>query len=524
MIAKRMNRASQTFRNASTLVWVLIAVAVVALAVGAVALRGGGDANTRQGPTLHTVGTKRIDVIVQKDGELQAVENIELISRVEGRTTITEIVREGSLVNKGDVVVQLDSSPIRQQIEDARLELQRSDAAVANARELLAIQVSNNAAELEGAEVSLMLAEIELKKFLEGTFPQQEKTAQTRLDMARINVDQRAEDFTVSRKLFTRGFVTAAEIKKQELAVTEARNNLAEAETAIKVLRDYTFPAEQAAKQNAVSQARSRLERVRRQNESMLTQKQNDLDTAVQQLETRQRKLVYLQEQLQACTLVAPEAGMVVYVNNRDQQTVIQQGTEVRERQAIVRLPNTSSMKAVLRVSEGQVTRLAAGQKATITVLGYPKPLNGTVSKVSIVPDSGNRWWNDAKEFPVDVDLDETPSNLKPNTGANVSVFVRSIENTLAVPLTAIYSGGGRSFVFVADGEQRSPREVKIGEASTTDMQILSGLQVGEQVLLLQPGQGKQLLDQAGIQLESERGTRGPRRQETTRPASQPGG
>ena len=76
-----------------------------------------------------------LDVMVVKDGELQAVENIELISKVEGRTTITDIVKEGASVKAGDVLVQLDSATIRQQIEDDSLGEQQDTASLTNARD-----------------------------------------------------------------------------------------------------------------------------------------------------------------------------------------------------------------------------------------------------------------------------------------------------------------------------------------------------------------------------------------------------
>ena len=55
-----------------------------------------------------------------------------------------------------------------------------------------------------------------------------------------------------TKALFARGFVTAAEVKKSELAVTQARNALSEAETALSVLTDYTYQSEMATRQNAL--------------------------------------------------------------------------------------------------------------------------------------------------------------------------------------------------------------------------------------------------------------------------------
>jgi HlyD family secretion protein len=459
---------------------------------------------------------QQMDITVAIRGELQAVENIELVSRVEGRATITDIVKEGAFVKKDDVLVQLDSSSIRQQIDDLALQLQSAEAAVANAEEMLAIQESNNAAETEGAIVTLQLAELDFKKYIEGTFPQSLSTANTTLAMAKIDLQNKQEDLAQTKGLFTRGFVTAADVKKAELAVTQASNSVEEAETGLRVLNEFSHRADLAAKQNAVAQAKSRLERVRRQNNSMLNQKRVDLSSAQQQLQVRQRRMDYLNQQLAACTIRAPADGMVVYSNNPDNQSMIAEGSEVRERQPIIRLPDTSAMKAMLKLNEAQANRVQPGMRASIAISGIPQPLAGTVSKVSIVPVSGNRWVNpDSKEYPAEVTLDETPPNLKPSTSAEATIMVRSIDNALTVPLESLYSSGSRTFVFtsVAEDQPIVPRPVKVGDASLTRAQIVSGIDSGDRVLILEAGEGKTLLEKAGIKIEP-----------TSQPASNRGG
>ncbi|HQY87688.1 MAG TPA: HlyD family efflux transporter periplasmic adaptor subunit [Tepidisphaeraceae bacterium] len=450
---------------------------------------------------LYTVLPMNLDVIVVKDGELQAVDNIELISKVEGRATITDIVKEGASVKAGDVLVQLDSSTIRQSIEDESLGEQKDSAALTNAREILEIQKSNNNAELEGAEVGLQLAEIDLRKYSEGTFPQDQATARTKLDMAKIDLQNKLDDLNQTKALFARGFVTAAEVKKSELAVTQARNALSEAETALMVLTDYTYQSEMATRQNALAQAKNKLERVKRQNESMINQKNADVDAAETALQTRKRKLAKLKEQLAECTITAPADGLVVYMNNRYEQTVIQQGTQVSERQVILRLPDTRSMKAIVRLNEGQVTRVRPGQRAKIAFKGIQGlEVTGLVEKVSVVADSGNRWMNpDSREYPTELKLDTTPEGVKPGMGVVAEIMSEQREGVLAVKVASLYTVNRQSYVFVMKGEKIQPRAVTLGASNTTHVEVMSGLESGERVLELQANEGKILLEQSGI-------------------------
>ena len=81
---------------------------------------------------------------IAKDGELQAVTNIDITNTVEGQTTITSVVKEGSSVKKGDVLMTLDASAINQKIDDLSLQLQAAENDVTAAREMKEIQGSQN--------------------------------------------------------------------------------------------------------------------------------------------------------------------------------------------------------------------------------------------------------------------------------------------------------------------------------------------------------------------------------------------
>jgi HlyD family secretion protein len=489
-----------------TLSWLKLpllgAVVLVAAALGARSLMA-----PPSGPAgmFHTVSTIHMDVKVAKDGELHAVSNIDIVSRVEGQNTIQQIVSEGTTVRKGEVLLTLDSAQIRQRIEDTTLNVQKAEADLTNSREMLEIQRSQNAANLEAAEVALMLAQLDLEQYVEGTYPQQLADAQTSLEMARVTLKNRQEDLEQTRSLHQRGFVTAADEKKAELDLTTATNNLRKAETTLTVLTRYTHQMTLASKRNAVAQAEQRLARVKRENASGLAQRQADVRAKEQALAVHRRRLAHLEEQLAACTIEAPADGLVVYASsgNRNAEP-IQEGTQVRERQLLLRLPDTTAMKAVVRIQESQVPRLEVGQRAVVRIVGVPEPIGATLRRVSVMADGGSRWWNpDLKEYPVDLVLDHTPSDLKPGVGVQAEIFIERLRNVIAVPLASIYAAGSEHYVFVRQGGQLRPQRIQVGSSNATHVQITSGLHPGQEVLLLESGQGRDLLEQAGIEVRS---------------------
>jgi HlyD family secretion protein len=485
------------------MVWLLVPFAVLLALLTVWALGGKtGPVALSGGAPFHRVAPMDMDVKIVKDGELQAVNAIEIQSEVEGQTTIQTLVKEGTFVKKDDVLITLDSAAIRQKIEDTTLELQKAEADLTNAREMREIQISQNNANLEAAEVALILAQIALKQYEEGTYPQALANAKTELDMARINLKNAEEKLGQTRALQVKGFMTMTQVKDDELLVRNATNNVQKAETALDVLVNYTHQMQLAETQNALSQAEQKLARVKRENAASLSQKEADVRAKDQALSVMRRRMERLEEQLQACTIKAPADGMVVYAtsNDRNAQSSLQEGAQVRERQNLLRLPDTSSMKAVVRIPETQVARLREGQRASILLPFQKEPIGASLTKISVLADSSQRWWNpDLKEYPVDLTLDQTPPSLKPGMGVNASIFIKRLHGVNAVPLTALYSQGPDTYVFERSGDGLKHRKVKIGSTNETHAEILEGVEHGADVKILQVGEGQELLERAGI-------------------------
>ncbi len=464
-------------------------------------------------PTFE-VALMDLPIRFSKDGELEATENIEVSCRVEGQTTVLSVVKEGVNVKKGDLLATLDSSAINQKIEDTTLELQKADAELTTATEMVEIQRLSNSANLEAADVALLLAKLDYEQYTEGTYPAQVKAAETTAEMAVNTLQTKTEELGQTRELATKGFVMASDVKNDELELTTARQALDKAQTDLNVLTKYTHAADLAAKKNAVAQADQKLARTKRENASNLSQKTADANAKSAALSTLKRRMQRLQQQLAACTVMAPADGIVIYATSGDRnaQNPLQEGASVRERQPMFRLPDTSHMKAVVRVQESQVTRLKPGMRASVKVVGIPQPIGATLSNISVLADSSQRWWNpDLKEYPVELTLDETPAGVKPGIGVTTEIFIDRLEDVPAVPMAAVYAAGPDSYVFVKSGDTVKPTKIKLGASNDTHIVIDEGAPpAGTSVVLLQAGQGRSLLESAGIKL-------------VTAPTTQPG-
>lgn len=81
--------------------------------------------------------------------------------------------------------------------------------------------------------------------------------------------------------------------------------------------------------------------------------------------------------------------------------------------------------------------------------------------------------------------FDNAKGQLFPNQFVNARVMLRSIENAISVPVSAVRKGGNGDFVYVLDANSRtvSVRNVKTGISTTDRTHIVSGVEAGEQVI-----------------------------------------
>jgi multidrug efflux pump subunit AcrA (membrane-fusion protein) len=164
----------------------------------------------------------------------------------------------------------------------------------------------------------------------------------------------------------------------------------------------------------------------------------------------------------------------------------IKEGSEVRERQTIITLPDTSQMKVEVQIHEASMGRLAIGQAASVEIEGTTdRTFSGRVSKVAPLAESRSRWLNpDLKEYTTEVLLDPTDADLKPGVTARVEIFIEEVTDRLAAPVQAVFSKGGRHYVFRQAGNEVEPVEVTLGSASSEFVVIEDGVAEGDQLLL----------------------------------------
>jgi HlyD family secretion protein len=440
-------------------------------------------------PTVFQVERRDFSVDLPQKGELKAAQSVDVRCEVEGRSTIIWLVDEGTAVQKGDLLVELASNEIDERIKSEEINFANAESNHLTAETDYEIQLDQNASDIRKADLALQNAKTELSKYIEGDWIQQQTDARIAVQRAEKELSQARDRFKDSQELHEQGFITKYEYESDEFALFVAEKGLQQAELAEEILHKYTHPQTLRQKQSDVEEADKELERVRKSSAAKADQKKQAFDSRTAELAIARDRLAKYKRQKENTRILAPAPGLVVYFAESRRWgggDEIKEGAEVRERQTLITLPDTSRMKVIVRIHEAAATKIKDGLTASVQIEGHPgRVFTGTISKVAELADSQNRWLNpDLKEYETEITLDEEGLGLKPGVTARARIHIDDVKDVLAVPVQAVFSKGGRHYVFQRRGGDVNPVPVQLGAASDEFVEIVDGIGEGDRVLL----------------------------------------
>jgi len=328
----------------------------------------------------------------------------------------------------------------------------------------------------------------------DGEAKQRLRQLEDNLQVARKELEQATATLEGTRRLFEKGFVTRTDLQRDEIAHENSRLKVQTAETARALYLKYEFPRTAEETLSKYLDAIRELDKTRRQALARLAQAEARLRSAQAQYQVQRRQLEDLQNQLSKCVIRAQRPGLVVYGSGREDfvfrgEEAIREGATVRERQTIITIPDMTRMAVNVRIHETYIQKVHRGQKARVTVDAFPdRVLSGEVTRVAVLPDSQNRWFNpEMKVYHTTVTIEGTHEWLKPGMSARVEILVGRLEDVLYVPVQAVVPTEKGHVCYVLRGRRAEPVPVQIGQFSDEFIEIRQGLQEGQQVLLQPP-------------------------------------
>ena len=481
---------------ASTMVLVAVVGAVALLIGGWVVLSRGGSDLGAPGAELASVERGGFAITIPAAGELAAQAQREIASRLEGRNTITYVVNEGDQVSQGDVLVRFDDETIRDRIRDRKLAVDNAEARHIASQASLSIRKEASESEESLAGVDVKLARLAMQAWEEGDDVSRMQTLELDVNTAQKNYDRLVARFDASKQLLADEFISLDEYQRDEIEMIRAESQLEQARLSKQVYMDYTREKERERLEADVKRAEDRLSEITQRNLTELENLQRDVENKQFALETEREALEKAENQLEACTIIAPQDGLVVYASSlrtgrwgRDERNPPTVGTEVRRNETIIVLPDTTDMIAEVKVNEALSGKITPGQRAIVYSDALPdQAIEGDVIGVGVLAESGG--WRDPnrRDYTVRIKLlDINGLELKPAMRCRAEIRVDDVDSALFVPVPAVFRNGPLTYVYVPDGSGFAAKRVAIGRSSELYIEVLEGLAESDRVLMSEP-------------------------------------
>lgn len=482
----------------------------------------------------YKVKPEQLPVQFSERGALESAENREVTCRVKAKvqggvaSTIRWVIDEGTQVQAGDKLMELDDSPLQDNLKNQKITLDRAKADWVAGKENYSIILGQTESDIESAYLNLEVAQIKLLQYKEGTYLQAKRGIEGQMEIAKVTISQAQSD--AARKV-------------------SARLALETQIEAMRVLEEYDSPTNIKILEGAVEEAWRAISLVEAQARAKQVFGLADLKSK-EWVYDQQLSLYYdAEEEVRKCRILAPQAGAVVYYvpettrGGQSTQGLVVPGETVKEGQKMLRISDLSQMVVNVKVHEAMVSKVrgdkwrstsftdtvqasmlasmpqpllslstqaafeenrlnfmeqykkaeqvpvSQGPDARIRIDAFPgRTFKGHVKTVATMPSQADFMSSGVKVYQTMVAIDESLPDLKPGMTAAATIDLgKTLENVLVVPARALIgkaSIGKTVSCLVLTKEGIEEREVVVGLFHDAKVGIESGLREGDEVIV----------------------------------------
>jgi RND family efflux transporter MFP subunit len=470
------NKFSTYPGDVNTARWLRRAGAILAAVVLSGVPKGSANEDKPAALVFHKVDRGDVVRTLTERGVVEPANAAELVCRVRSRgpdkpaSTIRSMVDEGTHVKKGDKLLELDDSSLREElfVQNEVVKISR-------------VQADSSRAMLKTWEQLAQINE-EKGKLLVEAAQQAVKQSESRGDLLEKRIKLRV---VRAERALEYAKLQAAEMQNKsagKLLIQIAEADLEEGRLELQ-LRQEEIADEKARRKNAI---RIAVEEAKRTTEEAKRQKattQSELEAALGKLKAEEEKLENLKKQVSLYTLHAPQDGIVLYVTPRS-PLVLGVGEPVSEGQRLLQVSDLRRMRVRVRVHEALTSLVRRQQSARAGVDALNRTFPGEVTAVAAVAEAADWLSSDVKVFSVLVDLQGVSDGLKPGMSASVTLVVDQRKNVLRVPVQAVVREKGKAVCYVKGEGEPEKRELVVGLSDDKYVEVKEGLREGEAVLL----------------------------------------
>ncbi len=385
-----------------------------------------------------------------------------------GSLQLTELnVKPGDKVTQGQVLAKIDDTTLEQTLSQKELNLASTEAKF---QEALESSNSTVLSTLSSAMTKLNSAQEALN------------TAKREADPAYLT----NQVFLAKQKIAAASLaLTKAEQSGVSTNVPSAQSSLNEAENSLITVQNAQNGGAQKTLEIAESDydaAKSNFEAAEAQAKRYSSSYSPTLLSAQASLAQAQADLSEAQDNYANASIVAPIDGVIVAVSAKNYETVSSSDS------IITMVAATDIFEIQTTVDQSDITKVAVGQKATITLDTLSDTeISATVSQV----DLQGTTTSGVTTFSVVITIDEPSAVLRAGMNANVSIILAQSKDVLTIPSEAVVKRDNSYFVRVPKNAGSSNItqadvtmvQVEIGLDDDTNVEIKSGLTEGQTIV-----------------------------------------
>jgi HlyD family secretion protein len=420
---------------------------------------------------FHRVGRTTLGPIQSAPGRVESSQRTMLRCEMEnltgtgssagggGATTLIWMLPEGTKVKSGEVVARLDAATYEEMLRQQTITVEQAKASHLQAR------------------LNHEIALLALREYMEGTVQETVQGMEGSIALARSDLSRAEQRLAWTMHMNEKGYSSVAQIATDRQTVATLDLALKKQLSSQELFQRFTLPKTEKTLQGSIKSAETSLN--------------NELVRLQRQLE----RYAILKKQVDNCTIRAPHDGVLFYYKNpnsrgpNSQNTGIEEGMSVRQKQILFYLPDLSEMEVQLALNESVVNRILPGLRARVGFEALPNlVIEGRVESISQIPVQQSDRGEDIRYFLSIVKLDRTAPGLMPGMSARVEIALPQRSDVLAIPHRALVVERGHKMCWVCQGEDLVPREVKVGQGTTDLIEICEGLTEGQEIVLDPPG------------------------------------
>ena len=446
---------SKNYQQQGASIWsqIVVSCLLVGLGVGGYLFAKSDDGEVQinldflKAPT-HVVRLGEMAVSVTEQGSLESYDNVEIVCRVRGQNTVTSVVDSGTYVEKGDVVLTLDTLYIDEEIAE---------------RSKYAHWARSGA---EHWRASVEKNKLAIPEYLEGRFVAELTSMEKDLVIAEADLLTDQELLEYVQRQYERGYESRDQVEEHRRRVEFTKLRIEVLKSDIEVFKKYTKEYELARLEGELKVSQAQFEA----NDERAWADASRRDQAVQEKEY--------------CTVLAPKAGLVIHPRAaawKDAPDITEGGTVYTE-QVMLLMPNLDKMQVKVGVHEALVEHVKAGMLVFVK-LPDREPFECNVSHVANIARPPTIGVSNIVKYDVTVEIPRM-EGLKPGMTAEVEIVMNEYADQVLLPVESVLEFGSGFYCWVRSGDSISRRRVELADSDEKMVRVLDGIKAGETVIL----------------------------------------